>query len=400
MDEQLKNYKNYVNQFRAKYIPKQYNQIKLVDELFNDEIDHYISISNRSDGKSFNYIHFFLNFAIDYKVNFCLICRKFTVRESYEDLLTKIVRKSKRLDEKMLTFFTTQFYYGVMYDGEEVGIIIDLNSATNLKYMSNYICDFPIMIYDEFLAIEGDYLPDEWEKLKTIYSSINREFDLPLIKYPKVFYLGNAVNFSSPILSNLKIFNILENHPINTAGIYGNIYLEMRRNENSNEERNLRAFNEELDDLTKGQFRINKYRLATDYDREKVLKDRHKIVVKLDNSYLEIEFNENIIILSIIGYSDKYDFNTNIVDNSKDSTYLKEQFYNDNEIKKYNAGLYIFDNAYSKEYILSSNLINLNIRKIIKSYMMKYNHDEQMVRQFKDNYQAMTIRSIINKFMR
>ena len=101
------------------------------------------------------------------------------------------------------------------------------------------------MIYDEFLALETDYLGDEWERLQTIYESIDRKEEYPLIGKPKIFYFGNAVNFDSPVLHGLKIFNILERHPINTAKIYKydyNIMLEINRNDNANEQRNTRAF--------------------------------------------------------------------------------------------------------------------------------------------------------------
>src|SRR5699024_6674248 len=126
-----------------------------------------------------------------------------------------------------------------------IALISDLNNATELKYFSNYLKKFPIMVYDEFLALETDYLHDEWDRLKTIYQSIDRMESYQLIHKPKIFYFGNAINFESPILHGLKIFNILENHKINTAKIYHydfNIMLEINRNDNANEQRNVRAF--------------------------------------------------------------------------------------------------------------------------------------------------------------
>lgn len=365
-------FNQYVDKFIKNNVPEQYNQIALTRELLNQDIDHYISISNRSDGKSFNYIHFFMNLAIDYNLKFMLLCRKYTVRDSYQALLLKIADKSKILNSEKLVFVSTQHYQGVVYNNEMIGIITDLNSATNLKYLSNFLSDYPLMIYDEFLAIQGDYLPDEWEKLKTIYSSVNRDFDLPLIKFPKIFYLGNAVNFSSPILSQLKLFNHLENHPINTLKQYGNIMLEMRKNENSNNERNLRAFNEWEDNLTSGQFTINDYQIASDDDRKEMLKNRVEIVIKLDDQFLKVDYQQQTkkIILSILGYAEDYDFNLLIVDNKETSVFLKDSFYSENEIKKHNKGYYLYDNAYSKEFFLSNhNYMQLNIRKIIKYYL-------------------------------
>lgn len=61
---EVKDYQNFVTKFRRS-IPKQYNQIELADDLMNLDIDFLISISNRSDGKTFNYVAFFMKLAID-----------------------------------------------------------------------------------------------------------------------------------------------------------------------------------------------------------------------------------------------------------------------------------------------------------------------------------------------
>ncbi|WNM54320.1 hypothetical protein CoNPh17_CDS0124 [Staphylococcus phage S-CoN_Ph17] len=44
---------------------------------------------------------------------------------------------------------------------------------------------------------------------------------------------------------------------MNTKRQYGNIMLEMRRNEFSNENRNTRAFNTDNDSMTTGEFDFN-----------------------------------------------------------------------------------------------------------------------------------------------
>ena len=56
----LKEYKEYKEkylpkEYKEKYLPEEFNQLELLDELCNDEIDHYISIKSRGNGKSFNY---------------------------------------------------------------------------------------------------------------------------------------------------------------------------------------------------------------------------------------------------------------------------------------------------------------------------------------------------------
>src|SRR5699024_12470578 len=172
------------------------------------------------------------------------------------------------------------------YKDKTIAMISDLNNANELKYFSNYMKNFPIIIYDEFLALETEYLPDEWLRLKTIYESIDRIEKYPLIHKPKIFYFGNAVNFDSPVLHGLKMFNILENHKMNTAKIYKydfNVMLEINRNENANKRRNTRAFQSSDDSMTTAQFETNDYNIATDSDREHVKRNPRFIYVKLKN---------------------------------------------------------------------------------------------------------------------
>src|SRR5690606_33098238 len=297
-------YKDFLKQFRKDHIPPQYNQVKLLDELNNPEIDHFISISNRTDGKSINYVHALLNIAIKYDLGLSFFSRNMMLRTSYQDLINDIIDISTIFDRRDFNFIRSQYYVSLNYKDKTIAIISDLNNATELKYFSNYLKKFPIMIYDEFLALQSDYLPDEWERLKTIYESIDRIEKYPLIHKPKIFYFGNAVNFDSPILHGLKIFNILEKHPINTAKIYKydfHIMLEINRNENANQRRNTRAFGSENDAMTTAEFETNNYNIATDHDRDHIRKNPRFIYIKLKDNYLKIWFNRDTLktILSI-----------------------------------------------------------------------------------------------------
>lgn len=399
-----KEYFKFLKSFRKKSIPSNFNQIKLFDELLNDDIDHYISISNRSDGKTFNYIHFILNLAVKFDLKFMLLSRNFTVRNSYISLVDKIIAKSSYLDSSKVVFGSNQFYKTIIYEGVTIGIITDLNEATNLKYYSNFLSDYPIMVYDEFLAIENDYLIDEWERLKTIYSSVNRNFEIPLIKIPKIIYLGNAVNFSSPILANLNLYKILENHPINTMGAYGNVALEMHKNEHVNEMRNLRAFDENNDLMTYGQFKINNFSLASDDDLKLLEKQSSSFNIKLKSNFLKITYNLklNLILLSITVLADNYTFNYHQVDNKKSSIYLKDTFFSPNHAKKYTKSIYKFENSYSKDFILSDvHLMDLKINRLIGINEAKDKSEDDFdkkEKQVEENYIKSTKKALLQKF--
>ena len=89
-------------------------------------------------------------------------------------------------------------------------------------------------------------------------------------------------------------------------------------------------------------------------------------------------------------------------DNTVSSIYLNESYYNENHIKKYDRGLYLFENNFSKNTITSehNNLNWIRINKIIREYMRKDNQQneiESKEQQFKDNYIEQTKRGLLKK---
>lgn len=403
-----KNYKAQIQQFRTQHVPENFNQIKLLDELNNPEIDHFISISNRTDGKSFNYIHALLKIAIDYDIGLFFLSRNMMLRSSYQTLIDEIIDISDIFDRVNFNFIRTQYYVTLRYKDKDIAVISDLNNATELKNYSNFLKNFPIIVYDEFLALQSDYLADEWIRLKTIYESIDRVESYPLIHKPKIFYLGNAVNFDSPILNGLKIFNILENHPINTTKIYKydfNIMLEINKNENANKRRNTRAFDSDDDSMTTGQFETNDYTIATDSDRQLIRRNPRFIYVKLREDFLKIWFNRNTldIILSIESFIEgEYHYNLQLKDNRENSIYLNESYFDERHVRRIDKGQYLFENNFSKNYITSDfgELNYLKINKIIREFLRSDSEQmeqESKEKQFEENYIEQTKRSLMRK---
>lgn len=409
---EIKEFQNFVTKFR-KSIPEQYNQIELVDHLMNTELDFYISISNRSDGKTFNYIAFFMKLAIEFDIKFTLLARHHTLRDAYRELLERICIEQKHFNDHNLFFRNTQDYIAVGYGDKEIGIITHLNNATDLKYHSNFMKNFPIIIYDEFLALESDYLIDEWEKLKTIYESIDRNHgNIDYLKIPKIVLLGNAVNFSSPLLANLNIYEQLQHHSkhaMNQKRQYNNILLEMRRNEYSNEKRNTRAFNSKEDSMTTGEFDFNTFNLADDGLRKHINKNGNFFYIKTPMNFIKVmyhlgDYQTNI---KVVPYSDNYQFCTDVSDVEKNAIFLKDSFYKENHPKRYyNPSNLHFDNAYSKSFILNEEqYIYLNMNKIIMYHLKNerkkngYNHFNRQEKMFQDNYIERTKKYLEKSFI-
>src|SRR5699024_12392410 len=107
--------------------------------------------------------------------------------------------------------------------------------------------------------------------------------------------------------------------------------------------------------------------------RSRINKNPSYIYIKLVKEYLKITYNTDTYecMLSIITYAKKYDFNLVIKDNNNESIYLNENYHDMEHDRKYNKDLFLFDNVYSKEFILSDmhNLTELRIIKLNKRHM-------------------------------
>lgn len=405
-ENEVKEFQNLLEKHR-RTIPDEYNQIKLANELMNKDLDFYISISNRSDGKSFNYVGFFIKLAIEKGIGFMLVSRHFTLRYAYQELVDEIVSEMKGVNFNHIFYEKNDDYIKIGYKEDYIGIITDLNNATDLKYHSATLKYFPIIIYDEFLALEGDYLTDEWEKLKTIYQSVDRNKDeIPYISHPKIFLLGNAVNFSSPILANLDIFKWLQNHKINTTRQYNNILIELRKNDNVNNKKNLRAFDSTNDAMTTAQFNFNDYQLTSDNDMQYIQKNGDFFFIKTEFGYLKIIFNVNDLRTNIkfTPYVENYQFCTQIDDVKNDVIYLDEKYYDyEKHFKQYyKKGSFItFDNAYTKSFVLDNDdLIALRIKKVIKRYFKTRQTTEPDIDKiYENNYIERSKRAILKRLM-
>lgn len=391
-----------------KRIPDEYNQIELLDELTNPEIDFYMSISNRADGKSYNYLNAFIHLARLFDLRFLLVCEHYELQKTYLTKIAEIYETDETLKLEEHDFKKTDDFF-MIYDSKvsrTIGLITDLNNASDLKYQSAVLKKYPIIVYDEFLRISSDYGSDEWERLRTIYESIDRNKEIPYIHFPKVFFLGNAVNFESPILSALDLFNALETHEINTMKQYKNILLEMRRNDKANESKNLRAFNSYDSAMTTGEFKANLFNIISPEKRDKIRNNCRYFYIKALGKYIKITYDiktyETMVTIVYSTFEEDYSYCYDLADKKENVLFLKGSYYNLNFYKKYDKKIIAFENSFSRDFILKSNLINLNIFKCIKEYDLKFLDDDN--EQFnekiiQENYLEQSMKNIANKFL-
>jgi len=411
-EKERRKYYEFVNKFRKKYVPKEYNQVKLLYDICKPDVTHLFSLSNRSDGKTTNYIHFFINLAIkEERLKFALMVRHWDLKVAMEEQVVDVVEKFSDLEIDKLMFKRTPQYTTIWYDNKNIGITYDMNKATDLKNASGVLKKYPIIIYDEFLALPDDYVSNEFTKLQRIYSTTDKNGILPLIGHPKIIYLGNAENFMSPILAGLKLYNILENHPINEKKLYktkefGTIAIENHYNESVNEKINTNAFGNQSLAMYTGQFSVNNFNIISNDERKEIEYNKQFFYIKYGTYYIKVTYNQKtykcyLSIESFLPPEYDYQFNTEIADNTEKSVYLKESFFDEDHIKKYAKGFFLFDNSYTKEIITGDSFISsLKINALInyhKTFILK-DTVEESEKVIKDNYMQSTLDSLVKKF--
>jgi hypothetical protein len=397
MDKKLE---SFIKKERKK-IPKEYNQVMLIDDIFSEKSIFNISISNRSDGKTSNYVHLLLKLSIKFdSIKLFFISRTFFVRESYVELMYSLCDLFDDLDVSMFKFRRTQEYIQIIYGDKSIAIISDLNNATDLKYHSSFIKEYPIIVYDEFLALAGDYLDDEWNQLKTIYESVDKVESRPLLPHPKILLMGNAVNFDSPLISELDLFKILESQKINTKKTYGDITLELLKNESANNKRNLTAFNRNSgqdDAMATAQFNFNNYLIASKSELNNAKKTYDKIVIKGRTNFYIFYSNikKNEYILSVKSFQSKYDYNFELEDSKEESTFLSSKFFTDKFVKNYQKEFFKFDNSYSKNKILGNDKFKrLNLFRLAPQKESSIQKAKKLEKALKDDYIEKSKRAI------
>lgn len=346
-----------------KNVPKQYNNFKLLDNLANDKVDLLFSITTRGDGKTFNYLYALAK--LSEKFQFCtiVIVRHMEVRAA---MIQQIRDVYDTMDDLFLRDFTYKLspdYVLVQYKGITSFIVCDLNNANDLKNYSAVLRHANLILYDEFLAVGGEYTPHEFIKFKTIFETMDRAL-IDSMKYTnnrrKAIFLANPVDFSSEFLAQWHMYHYLEAQEMNTIKVFKNIAIERRKNIAPQANKNNRIFNDDANESILGTFHVNNWSI----EEPKV--NMKKVTVKLAENYLNIFLSKgNKPILDVSPYEKNYFYNTELVDNADQSKYLKPSYYRDTFYKKYTQDRYKFSNQYSKSFILE-NYSTLNVNRIIR----------------------------------
>ena len=380
-----KDFKKWVEKYRKKYIPKEYNQLLWLDDLTKETVDIFLSITNRGDGKSFNIIGGSLKMGYDLDLKPIFLVRHWELQTLFRNLIDNVIETLGFWEVENLWYVNQQDYIIIGYEDKEIGLIADINNASDLKFSSFKLKEFPIIIYDEFLALDDDYVPNELQKIKTIYQSIDRvkPKDRPFGIKPKIILLGNPINFNSPVLEWLDFFSIIEKHKINTIKQYGNKLVELRQNEEVNKNKNTSIFDIENDSNFTGMFKINNYNIISKELFDRIKSEVKPSIIKLDgDKYINFYvYKENFVI--DITSSGNYQYCINIEDRIEDVIYLySSKYYNDTFNNKYRKNIIKFTNTFSKNYIYINNkYMNINLFKLINYEKINNNEKVEISRE-------------------
>lgn len=345
-----------------KNIPDKYNQVLMLDYLDDPDVDLMFSITTRSDGKTFNYLYALAELNIKFDFTTLVIVRHMEIRNAMFAQIRDVYETMDDLNIKLFNMSIDMDYIKINYGEKTPFIICDLNNANDLKNYSAVLKKANIILYDEFLAVGGEYAPSEFAKWKVIFETMDRG-KCAGMEYTndrrKAIFLGNPVDFSSEFLAQYKLYHYLENQPMDTIRKYKNFVIERRKNINGQENKNNRIFGDmgENEAIT-GEFHINDWSIKEPKNEDRVVR------VKTQDKYIVIHV-EDKPVLDVTGYEPSYDYNTELVDNTDNSTYLKDKYYRDTFPKKYTKDLFAFSNQFSKSYILE-NYATLNVNKLIR----------------------------------
>ena len=157
-----------------KNIPDKYNQVLMLDYLDDPDVDLMFSITTRSDGKTFNYLYALAELNIKFDFTTLVIVRHMEIRNAMFAQIRDVYETMDDLNIKLFNMSIDMDYIKINYGEKTPFIICDLNNANDLKNYSAVLKKANIILYDEFLAVGGEYAPSEFAKWKVIFETIDR----------------------------------------------------------------------------------------------------------------------------------------------------------------------------------------------------------------------------------
>ncbi len=171
------------------------------------------TLGNRNAGKSFFFKMYCIKRFLEHKELFCLLHRKvddvkLTSPGFFFDVLD-IKYKDKSMVFKPATNGFGRFYL----DGELCGYSLCIKNYVSYKKMAELqaVCT---ILFDEFLSEDGDYLKNEVDMVRNIYSTIARGGGEHIRSNVRMFFISNTVSMINPYFDSFEeIGNTFKRNP-------------------------------------------------------------------------------------------------------------------------------------------------------------------------------------------
>lgn len=173
-----------------------------------DKPEIFISIGNRSGGKTTYYNKWFFKRWLNNKEKFILMFRYTNELDMcWNNFTSKILEffPGHTFESKINSMGVCELFC----DNINCGWGISLNNCDKIKRISHLLSEAKRMLFDDFLPETGRYLKNEIELFISIHTSIAREFGNPA-KYLPVFLISNNVSIVNPYFSNLGISKLVD----------------------------------------------------------------------------------------------------------------------------------------------------------------------------------------------
>lgn len=176
----------------------------------NDKVPGiFLCVGNRSSGKTTYFNSRILRLFMKGKYRkFGILCRyKYELDDSASQFFDPI---SFRFPDHAFTQgkVNQRGYVPLYLDGNTCGYGLCLNSADNLKKVSNIFNEIDILLWDEFQSADNNYCSNEVEKFNRLYTSIARGAG-SMRRHVPVIMISNFVSLLNPIFFELGITSSL-----------------------------------------------------------------------------------------------------------------------------------------------------------------------------------------------
>lgn len=357
---------------RIARIPEQFNQLDMLTFLYQDDIDVSMSITSRSDGKTTGAGAGLFELGVECGYKTIIILPTDYVQRGMTDDIIETVGIYTDYNPQEILIRKRKFATELTYKGHTIMALCNLDDAMELKHNKEFMSQFRLFWFDEFIRFSNSYRPDEVLRYQTLFDTMDKDFNSP---YPvKALFTGNPLNFDSPFFAEWDLYKVLAEHELNTSKVYNmeiedvdnvfnvNIMLEIRKNIEVNKMKAKQIFRDRSGSNS-GEFQFNNWHIARPTFHENY---SHTIVKVDDMNYIYVYQQDGRIFLQVKAYAKDPALCVNLADIDDNCAYMPDTFRKPKYKNYFINGVYWFMDSYSKNTIINTlNLTDVNFMKVI-----------------------------------